>query len=483
MQETSTYRRDHRGAFAEYDSVFQEKILHVLLYDREWATEIVDMMHPNMFEDEHTSYICQQYWNFYKDYKSFPTLSTFISHLRNNLMDDGDDALRASISTLINKLSSPPAPADVSYIKDKITSFCKKQNFKDALIHSVELMKSENYESIYSIMKHAVSTSISGTVGHDFFEDSIARWDNIVRNPISTGIPQLDRDNILDGGLAAGELGVVVAVSGAGKSHILVSLGAEAIKQGKNVVHYSFELSELAIGRRYDAHFTDIPSNEIIARRDEVASFYEDNKNSGMGQLYIKEYGTGTATVLSLKNHLEKLQLKGFVPDVVIVDYADIMRAIKKVEGERLAQKAVYEELRGLARELGVPLWTASQSNRDGASSEILTSENMAESYGKAQVSDFIMTLSRKPLEKASGTGRIFVAKNRMGIDGVLFSIKLDTACSKVTVLDEGLSSLQEAQEEDREANKQILKDVWQKASKKQWGNISKQIDELNEEN
>jgi len=271
-------------------------------------------------------------------------------------------------------------------------------------------------------------------------------------------LKRLDSHDILRGGLGKGEIGVVTANTGVGKSHWLTCVGANAMRHGKNVIHYTFELSEEAVGLRYDSNLCNIPSNEVCDRKDEVTSSYEDCE---LGRLIIKEYPTGTASVITIRNHLDKLLLKNFKPSVIIVDYADIMRSTRSYDSLRHELKLVYEELRNLAMELNVPVWTASQANRDSANSDIVGLENMSEAYGKAMVADVVISLSRKPAEKATGAGRLYIAKNRAGRDGLVFPINIDTARSTIEILDENHLTLNEAVSQDEGDLKKILKKKW----------------------
>ena len=221
---------------------------------------------------------------------------------------------------------------------------------------------------------------------------------------------------------------------------------------------YTFELSEEAVGLRYDSNLCDIANNEVVNHKDEVEDFYKDHD---MGKLIIKEYPTGSASIVTLKNHLDKLLLKNFKPHVIIVDYADIMRSTRSFDSLRHELKLVYEELRNLAMELNVPIWTASQANRDSANSDIVGLENMAEAYGKAMVADLVISISRKATEKASGGGRLFIAKNRAGRDGLLFPLAIDTAKSKFKILDENSITLNEAVKQDSNEMKDQLRARW----------------------
>ena len=157
--------------------------------------------------------------------------------------------------------------------------------------------------------------------------------------------------------------------------------------------------------------------------------------------------------------------LKGFIPSVIIIDYADIMRSTKSYDSLRHELKLIYEELRNLAMDLNVPIWTASQANRDSAKSDIVGLENMSEAYGKAMVADVVVSLSRKPTEKSTNAGRLFVAKNRAGKDGIVFPLCIDTAKSTFEILDESALSLDEAVKQTNSEMKDILRQKWKEVN------------------
>jgi replicative DNA helicase len=290
-----------------------------------------------------------------------------------------------------------------------------------------------------------------------------ARFTRLKRDTIPTGIPEIDKKELLNGGSGKGELLCVVGGSGSGKSHFLTMIGANALRNGKNVLHYTFELSETAVGIRYDSNLCDIDSNEVMDRKDEVKSFYESNKN--LGRLFIKEYPTNTASIFTIRSHVERLDLKGFKPDIIIIDYADIMRSTRQFDSLRHELKLVYEELRGLAMEYGIPIWTASQSNKEGANAEVIDMTNMSEAYGKAMICDFIISVSRRSHEKANGWGRLYVAKNRAGRDGLIFPAKINTARSQFEIV--GAADVPDAAiVSDDEAQKRALRAKWQELKK-----------------
>ena len=451
------------GQFSQYNKNFQEKILQGLLSDKNWAVQMVEVMRPDFFELRYLEYLCEKYFAYFAEYRCFPTQILLISIIKDSLSEDGDVLLRDQIVSYLIRMKENPNPNDLAYVKAKALDFCKRQAFKEALEESVNLITTGDFENVLTLMKNAVSIGLPNTVGHDFFEDMEARFMKINRQVCPTGIAEIDSKEILNGGLGRGEIGVVTANTGVGKSHWLVAMGANAMRAGKSVLHYTFELTEQAVGLRYDANLCAISASDVIDHKKSVTEFYE--KNEDLGRLIIKEYPTGSASVVTIKNHIEKLALRNFKPSVIIVDYADIMRSTRSYDSLRHELKLIYEELRNLAMELNIPVWTASQANRDSANSDIVGLENMSEAYGKAMVADFVVSLSRKATEKATGSGRLFIAKNRAGKDGIVFPIHIDTALSKITVLDEDVSTLSETIENDEKEMKSALRKKWKSIS------------------
>ena len=444
--------------FKSYGRSFQEKIFQGLLTDHTWASQISEVMRPDYFDLRYLAYLTDKYFKYHGKYKCFPTLQLLITIIKDELKEQANAVLKEQVVEYLSRMRSSPDMGDIAYVKEKSLDFCRKQAMKEALEKSVDLISKDKYEEVVDMMKKAVSVGMTSSVGHDFFEDMEARFVKVNRLACPTGIEEIDEKTVLNGGLGKGELGVIVANTGVGKSHMLVQLGAHALRLGKNVIHYTFELTETAVGIRYDSNLTNIASNEIQDSKQEVIEKYKEME---LGKLIIKEYPTGAATVGTIRSHIEKLSLRGFVPHVLLIDYADIMRSTREYDALRLELKLIYEELRNLAMERGIPIWTASQANRDSSNSDVVGLENMSESYGKAMVADVVLSLSRKPTEKATGSGRLFVAKNRAGRDGILFPVHIDTARSKIKVLDENSLTLQEAISQDDNDRKKLMRDKW----------------------
>jgi hypothetical protein len=245
-------------------------------------------------------------------------------------------------------------------------------------------------------------------------------------------------------------------------SWILSKLGTEAMKQGKNVVHFTLELNENYVGLRYDSCFTGIDFQNIRNNIDIVKE-----KIAGVpGKLVIKYFPIKTVSAHSLKSHCERLALLGTKIDMIIVDYADILRPSQSDRNGNSYSEAggIYEELRGVAGELQVPIWSASQSNRAAMDEDIIQANNIADSYRKIMTADFVISLSRKVNDKVSNTARFHIIKNRFGPDGLTFPSKMNASCGHIEIYSEnsreGLALTNEMMDGENNVKK-VLKNKW----------------------
>lgn len=418
-----------------FNKDFQEKIVQAMIVDRNWCSQFLEVLDVNYFEHGYLKLIVNQYSGYYFKYKEFPSQELLRELLIEALKSDKDTVFRVQVQNFLIKVAKNENLGDLLYVKERALEFCKKQGLQLALEKSVELIASENYEKVSAIIKQALAAGEVATTGLDLSVDIDARYSETYRSTIPTGLKELDQKKILNGGIGGGELGVVIAPTGVGKTHWLVAMGANALRMGKNVLHYSFELRERIVGIRYDSNLLNISSSDISDFIPEVKQHYKEH--SEYGKLFIKEYPTSTVTCHQIRNHIDRLAITGYRPDMIIIDYAGIMRSSEKYELPRFEIKRVFEELRALALELNIPIWTASQSNKEGANADYVDLTNMAEAYAQAHICDFVIGISRKSSQKSTGFGTLFIAKNRAGMDGVQMQIHMDTSKSKVRVLTE----------------------------------------------
>lgn len=424
-----------------FDRNFQEKIVQVLFHDKAWASQVQEILDPSFFEYAYLQVITQIYFDYnnkYREYPSVELLSTLVAESFKMKKIKTDQLLITQIRTFLPRLLTPSNVGDFAFVKDKTTDFCKRVVLQQALEASVVNIQRGDYDGVSETIRKALAKGITNTKGLDVSNpnDIDARYNGIFRKTIPTGLDQLDKREILNGGLGKGEIGFVVAMSGVGKSHLLTHFGAEALIRGYNVLHYTFELNEGAIAIRYDSNLIGVDSSFCFEHKESIKEMYESNKDT-YGRLIIKHYPINQANVNVLRGHIEKLKADNFYPDLILVDYAGIMRSTEKSDLLRIELKKVTEELRALAGEVDVPLWTALQANKEAAGSDIVDMTNMAESFAQAAAADFILGLARKSEQKSTGIGTLFIAKNRAGRDGLKFNIHLDTAQSKLRFLNE----------------------------------------------
>ena len=246
---------------------------------------------------------------------------------------------------------------------------------------------------------------------------------------------------------------------------VLVHLGTQALKAGKTVVHYTLELQDTVIGSRYDSCLTKVPLGNLMSFKEKIYEEVQDIE----GRLIVKEYPTKSATTHTIKTHLEKLKMRNINVDMIIVDYADLLRPVRMQREKRNELETIYEELRGIASEMECPIWTASQTNRSGLNAEVITMEAISEAFNKCFVSDFIFTVSRTVDDKVANSGRVFVAKNRNGPDGLVFPIFMDTSTVSIKVLQP--SEEDENVEVDAKKQKQSLVEKYKNFKKNKGDN------------
>jgi len=403
---------------SKYGQSFQTKVVAAILSDDRMLDTLGDVIHKKFFESEANKWIVEEVVAYYGEYHRLPSLDVF----KVQVSKVDNPALQKTIVAQLKEVYQSIGGLDLQYIKDEFTAFCINQNLKNVIVQSIDLLKSGNYDKIKELVDKAMKVGVDADLGMDYLTDFEERYDETARDTVSTDWDCINE--LMNGGLGPGELGVVVAPSGVGKTWVLAALGAAAVKAGKIVAHYTLELSQGYVGLRYDTVFTHIASSELSERREEVL----DKVKRLKGKLKIKYYPPKGASSKTIQAHLEKMIAAGNKPDLVIVDYADLLLShSNKSDSTYAEQGGVYIDLRGMSGELGIPVWTASQTNRSAIDSEVIEADKIADSYAKVMNADFIMSLSRKAKDKLNNTARVHIMKNRFGQDGITFPAKMDT--------------------------------------------------------
>jgi replicative DNA helicase len=422
----------------QYGHSFQTKAIGILITDRDFLQQIADIVSPDYFDNDAGKWIIRKTLKYYNEYKTVPTMEVFKVELENLQQE----LQNVAVKDLLKQAYKASKATDLGFVKDTFLDFCKNQTLKGALMKSVDLLELGDYDDIRNLIDKALKAGTERDIGHEYLAELEDRFREEARNTVETPWPLINK--LLCGGLGQGDLGLIAGGPGGGKSWALIALGAQAVKMGFTVIHYTLELSEKYVGRRYDACFTEIPVGDVIDNKDIVKERVENLR----GGLYIREYPAGQATVNTIHAHLEKCIQQNIEPDLIIVDYADLLTS-KSSKEKRDKLDDIYTGLRGLASEMKLPIWTASQVNRSGAREEIIQGDRMAESYSKMMITDFAMSLSRSAEDKENGTGRWHIMKNRYGADGITYDSLMDTSIGKIEINMRGNNRPQQNNNED----------------------------------
>ena len=407
----------------QYGLNFQTKVISSLLKNKKFLLNIRDVVTPDYFDNQAHQWLVETIIKYFDKWHATPTLDTL--HIEVKKIEN--EVLKTTVVEQL-KEAYKASNEDAEYVESEFSNFCKNQQLKKALLTSVDLLQSGMYDDIRALVDNALKAGMDKNLGHEYEKDVEDRYREEYRNPIATPWPVIN--GLLQGGLGGGDLGLIFGGPGGGKSWSLVALGAAAVQAGFSVNHYTLELSEAYVGKRYDACFTNISVNTIQEHRKAVESAIINLP----GRLVIKEYPMGKATISTIESHIQKCRDLDQSPDLIIIDYIDLLRADRSSKERKEEIDDVYMATKGLARELNLPIWSVSQVNRAGANDNIIEGDKAAGSYNKMMITDFALSLSRRRQDKAGGTGRFHVMKNRYGMDGVTYSAVIDTSTGHIHI-------------------------------------------------
>ena len=422
---------DPRDTFASFGRGYQEKVMQAMLQDSLFADQMIDVLRPVMFDVEYLQDIAQAFFDHKKKFRTFPSAEVLEVILTRE--SETDKSLVIQIREYLKRTREIPLNGDAPYIQSSSLDFCKKQTMKEALIKAIDKMQESKYDDISGIIREALAAGASRDLGHEYSLGFEKRATRVETKRIPTGWAPIDK--ITNGGWERGTIGTFIAPTGAGKSHFLVNAGAAAVEAGFNVLYVTLEMADYKIGLRFDSYYSGVELNHIHDNAEKVETVAREKAK---GRLFIKEFPTKAATVQTIRSYLQRLQaIHNFTPDLVCVDYADLLRGSNGYKDKRFELEGNYEELRATAQEFKIAILTADQTNRSGLDMEVVTIGQIGESYAKATVCDLIMTVSRTMEDKQANTGRLFVAKSRLGKDGIVFPFLMNPATVKVNMLAE----------------------------------------------
>ena len=430
-------------AYKFQDSI-QRGIIYLAKSDEQFLLQVMPMIKSDYFEYPSHQKMFTVIGEFFLSYKKLPTDDQLLEETKkilasHELFGDYRDEL-----TSVNELDEK-AIDNQEYYLDLVEEFAKEQAIKDAIINSVDHLKKKNFGAIEEEVRSAFSVNRNVDLGTDYFLEIQERWDRLNNSSLEPKFrtPFESINEALEGGLAHKELAMVVAPPGVGKSLFLANQAARSVLDGHNVLYISLEMAEDRVAQRLDSIFTRIKQRELSKRVDDIeerltliSKQWEDR-----GRLVLKEFPTKRLSVTGLRAYLNQLKnYEDFVPDVLIIDYLELMRTDKDM-AEYQAQERLAQELRGISSEYGILVWTATQTNREGKKVSVITDSELADSYGKIRVCDLVFSINQTEQEFDEGTARLYLMKSRNGRARFLVPVGIDYSRLVIT---QGVASASE---------------------------------------
>lgn len=399
-----------------YGHQFQIKVLYSLLNDKQFLQNIADVITAEYFESPAHKWIIGTILDYYGKYNTFPTMEV----LKIELKKEKNEVLQVSIKEEL-KQAYTATQDDIDYVKEEFFNFCKNQKLKDALLSSVDLLTSGEFEGIRKIIDEALRAGATKEIGHEYDKDIESRFREEEDKKIP--FPWKVFNDITDGGIGGSNLMLLFAPPGIGKSTVVCNIASHCLKMGFNVIYYTLELDERYVGKKIDSILTGVEVKMLKFHRKEVEAAVKNLK----GKIVIKEYSPGRASLSTIESHIKQLQSNNdFIPDLIIIDYPDLLKPRKSRKESKEELDDIYTDLKGMAKDLKIPFVCPSQINRMGAKDEIIEGDKVAGSFQKMMIADLSVSLSRRRKDKINGTGRFHIMKSRLGPDGQTYAAKID---------------------------------------------------------
>ena len=438
--------------FEYLGSTFQIQLLNQIIIDKNFSRSIIDVIETSYFENKYFKLIIQMIKEYYTKYEHTPTFDTLEQITKSEIQQPL--ASKIIIDTLTKVKESTLEGAE--FVQEKSMKFCKQQELQKVMVKAQKIIDTGEFES-YDTLEEMVSKALQ--VGeHDKGTESVfSNLDDVLnedyRHPIPMGIPGIDR--LLKGGLAKGEIGVILAPTGVGKSTLLTKISNHAFNLGYNVLQIFFEDNPKIIQRKHITLWTKIHPDELSVRKDEVITKVQEIKEKMPNELILKKLPSDTVTMMQIKNQIRKMISEGIKVDMVLLDYIDCVVPDKNLGDEWKSEGSVMRGFESMCHELDLVGWTATQGNRSSISSDVVTTDQMGGSIKKAQVGHVIISIAKTLQQKEMNLATIAITKSRLGKDGVVFEnckfnnelLEIDTE-SSVTFL--GFEEQQEERKRDR---------------------------------
>ncbi len=447
-------------------------IISNLFFNEDFTRKALPFIQPEYFSNADERTLFSEIYKFVDGYKNLPTKDTILIEL-NNRKDLNEDQLK-NLRQLVSNASNEEV--DLQWLLDTTEKWCKDRAVHNAVLSGIKILDNKDQkrtpEAIPSILSDALAVSFDNHIGHDYIEDAENRfeWYHTKEKRYKFDLDYFNR--ITKGGVPSKTLNIALAGTGVGKSLFMCHVASSFLTQGLNVLYITLEMAEERIAERIDANLFDVTMDDL---HDMPKQLY-DNKLEKLnaktnGKLIIKEYPTASAHSGHFRALMNELALKkSFKPDVVFIDYLNIC-ASARFKGGNISSyfyvKAIAEELRGLAVEFNLPIFSATQTTRTGYVSTDIGLEDTSESFGLPATADFMFALMSNEELEALGQMKVKQLKNRYNDPGInrAFIIGVDKAKMRLYDVENKAQNIVDSNQTKAEENYPTPEDAYSKFS------------------
>jgi replicative DNA helicase len=399
---------------------FETELINQILHpaNKKFADRIIDIVHAKYFDNEYFRLIIATIKDYFERFEKIPAWDTLETILKVDIKEKITQEYVFQITKEIRSLDVQ----DWEYVQNEALNFCRQQELKkanDKISKIIDNGEFGRYEECAEIMKEALAVGSEKDDGTSITEG----WDTVLeedfRHPIPTGIGGIDE--LTDGGLSRGELGVVLAPYGVGKTTILTKIANTAYNYGSNVLQIVFEDKEDIIKRKHASCWSGINLSSLADDKENVLEVIKEKTADKENDLIIRKFPSEGITVNHIRSYVRHLISMGFKPDMIVLDYIDCVESTKRFNDEWSGEGNVMRGFESMLAEYDIVGWTAVQGNRSSVSADVVTGDQMGGSIKKAQIGHFIMSIARTLPQKESNRATIAVLKSRFGKDGVIF--------------------------------------------------------------
>jgi replicative DNA helicase len=446
---------------------FQIQLLNQIILDKDFSHSIIDVIESSYFENKYFKIIIQMVKEYYKKYNHTPSFDTLEQVTKSELQQEIASKVVLDMITKIKDASIDGG----DFVQEKALKFCKQQEVVKVMSKAQKIVDGgefENYDTIEEMFRGALQVGEKDTNTQSVFSNLDQVLDDDYRHPIPMGIPGIDR--LLKGGLAKGEIGVVLAPTGVGKSTLLTKIANHAFNMGNNVLQIFFEDNSKIIQRKHFTLWTKIHPDELSEKKDEVMARVKEIEESMPNKLIMKKLPSDTVTMSQIKNQVRKMIADGQKIDMILLDYIDCVVPDKNLGDEWKSEGSVMRGFESMCHELDIAGWTATQGNRNSISSDVVTTDQMGGSIKKAQVGHVIISVAKSLQQKEMKLATIAITKSRIGDDGVVFeNCKFDNGMLEIDT--ESSMTFLGVEEQKEERQRQRVKELMDKRKQKEQNN------------